>query len=125
MLESHAIEESSEWRSFSDSARLSDKERWEARSHAFRTSSPLQDKGNQVDPNRVGGPSNPLLPSGGLGTGISRDGDARTAACVAPLRPRVRRRELTRRRLVRMHTRGPDPDLCVRGALFFLRTCAA
>ena len=99
------------------------KERWES---AFSRIPPLvarQDKGNQVDPNRVGGPSNPLLSSGGLGTGIAKGSDARTAACVAPLRLRVRRHLLTHRRLVRMHTRGPDPDRCVRGALscFFAR----
>ena len=59
MLESHAIEETSEWRSFSDS-----------------------DKANRADPNRVGGPSNPLLNSGGLGTSVARGSDAQSHACV-------------------------------------------
>ena len=40
VLESHAIEESSEWRSFSDSARRSEKKDGKARSHAFLPSSP-------------------------------------------------------------------------------------
>lgn len=47
VLESHAIDERSEWRTFSDK----DKE--------------------SADPNRVGGPSNPLLNDGGLGTMIA------------------------------------------------------
>ena len=64
MLESHAIEETSEWRSFSDS-----------------------DKANRSDPNRVGGPSNPLLNSGGLGTSVAKGSDAQSHACV----PRARR----------------------------------
>jgi transcription initiation factor TFIIB len=66
VLESHAIEETSEWRSFSDS-----------------------DKANRSDPNRVGGPSNPLLNSGGLGTSVAKGNDAQSHACV----PRARRFE--------------------------------
>ena len=69
VLESHAIEETSEWRSFSDS-----------------------DKAARGDPNRVGGPSNPLLTSGGLGTSLAKPTDAASHA------------------LSRMHSRGPDPD---------------
>ena len=50
VLESHSVDESSEWRTFSDS-----------------TSS---------DPVRVGGPSNPLLTDGGLSTIISKPNGA-------------------------------------------------
>ena len=70
VLESHAIEESSEWRTFSDS-----------------------DKANRGDPNRVGGPTDPLLSGGGMGTGVARGkGDPQSAA------------------LARTHGRQGDPD---------------
>lgn len=77
MLESHAIEETSEWRSFSDS-----------------------DKANRSDPNRVGGPSNPLLNSGGLGTSVAKGNDAQSHA-YAPRDSRCAARALAFQRRAR------------------------
>ncbi len=53
-----------------------------------------QDKAQRSDPNRVGGPSNPLLASGGLGTAIAKGNDAQSHACApahgSPAPPRRR-----------------------------------
>ena len=99
MLESHAIDESSEWRSFNDSVRARALQRAAPRSRCPSAPSPfarlltrtchrdvnvVQDKGNRSDPNRVGGPSNPLLSGGGLGTGMARPTDAASHAYVPP-----------------------------------------
>eukprot|EP00850_Spirogloea_muscicola_P007233 SM000036S13277 [mRNA] locus=s36:376827:379170:+ [translate_table: standard] len=51
VLEAHSIDETSEWRTFADDA-------------------------SGADPNRVGGPANPLLTDGGLSTVISRPAGA-------------------------------------------------
>mmetsp|Transcript_28612 Transcript_28612/g.91240 ORF Transcript_28612/g.91240 Transcript_28612/m.91240 type:complete len:328 (+) Transcript_28612:307-1290(+) len=61
VLEDHAVDESSEWRTFSNS------------------------DGNGADPNRVGGPSNHLLRDGGLGTSIGKSADGRDAYGVSNL----------------------------------------
>ena len=101
VLESHTIVETSEWRSFVDS-----------------------DKANQSNPNRVGGPSNPLLNSGGLGTSVAKGSDAQSHACVTRAVSASSRRApwrfepdvtclLPPRSLARQHARGPDPDRCV------------
>ncbi len=77
VAESHLIDEGSEWRSFGDKVRpksylLSASfgcaacPSWMFSGHQTY----LQEKGDHGDPSRVGGPTNHLLSSGGLGTEI-------------------------------------------------------
>ncbi|KAL8162626.1 hypothetical protein V2J09_014115 [Rumex salicifolius] len=71
VLESHSIDETSEWRNFANES-------------------------NDNDPNRVGGPSNPLLTDGGLSTVISK--------------PNGTKSDFLSSSLGRWQNRGANPD---------------
>ncbi|KAE8702552.1 Transcription initiation factor IIB [Hibiscus syriacus] len=82
MLESHSIDETSEWRTFTNES-------------------------GDNDPNRVGGPSNPLLADGGLSTVIAKPNDASG--------------EFLSSSLGRWQNRGSNPD---RGLILAFNTIA-